>query len=137
MRELGVLVRWIFTGLKPAALAAFTFFGCCFFFAQKSQSQNLLTPRDEFLAVLADARDEPQHSIWFYISGLVGGANAGAVMHTGKPLICDTHSFEEIAETEETIMLWLLSSEALSSPDTYLELAVPLAFAARYPCTMI
>lgn len=119
------------------ALAAFALFVCCFFFAQKSQSQNLLTPRDEFLAVLADARGEPHHAIWFYISGLIGGANAGAVLHTGKPLICDTHNFEEIAETEETIMLWLLSSDALSSPDTYLELAAPLAFAARYPCTMI
>lgn len=119
------------------ALAVFVLFVCCFFFVQTARSQNMLTPRDEFLAVLADARGDPRHAIWFYISGLVSGANAAAIMHTGKPLICDTHSFEEIAETEETIMLWLLNSDALSSPDTYLEMAAPLAFTARYPCTMI
>jgi len=107
------------------------------FFANHARSQALLTPRDEFLTALAQATEEPGHAIWFYISGLISGANAASVIHTGEPAICDGHQFEEIDKTEDTIMQWLVESGQLQNPDIFLELAAPLAFAHRYPCTKI
>lgn len=119
------------------ALVIFAAVVCCVFFTQYARAQNLLTPRDDFLTVLSQAQDEPGHAIWFYISGLVGGANAAAVIHTGEPLICDTHEFHDTEATSDVIFDWLTKTDALRNPDIFLELVVPLAFADRYPCTMI
>lgn len=118
-------------------IAAFIIIASAVFYSQYARAQNLLTPRDEFLTVISQAQDEPGHAIWFYISGLVGGANAAAVIRTGEPLICDTHEFFDTETTSDVIFDWLTKTEALSNPDIYLELVVPLAFADRYPCTMI
>lgn len=116
------------------ALALSMAFACALFFSQHARGQALLTPRDQMFDALSGARDEPGHALWFYISGLIGGANAASVMHSGTPIICDTHEFEDIKATEETIMRWLLAHDQISNPDIFLELAAPLAFAERYPC---
>ena len=118
-------------------IAAFIIIVSTVFYSQYARAQNLLTYRDQMLTLLAQASEEPGHALWFYIAGLVGGANAASVLHTGQPIICDTHEFEDHAETEETIMRWLLASGQLSNPDILLEVVAPLAFADRYPCTTI
>ena len=103
--------------------------------APTASAQNLITPRDTFLNMMAHASEDPGHALWFYVSGLVGGANAISILNTGKPIICDTHRFEEIRKTEDLIMDWLVRTDQLSNPDILLEFAVPLAFADAYPCT--
>ena len=119
------------------AIAALIIIVSTVFYSQYARAQNLLTYRDQMLPLLSQASEEPGHPLWFYIAGLVGGANAASVLHTGKPIICDTHEFENHDETEETIMRWLLASGQLSNPEILLEVVVPLAFADRYPCTAI
>ena len=119
------------------AIAALIIIVSTVFYSQYARAQNLLTYRDQMLTLLSQASEEPGHPLWFYIAGLVGGANAASVLHTGKPIICDTHEFENRDETEETIMRWLLASGQLSNPEILLEVVVPLAFADRYPCTAI
>ena len=119
------------------AMAVFIIIVSTIFYSQYARAQNLLTPRDEMLTLLGQASENPGHALWFYIAGLIGGANAVSVLQTGHPMVCDTHEFENHAETEETIMRWLLSSGQLSNPEVVLELVAPLAFADRYPCTAI
>ena len=122
------------TRLITIALAVTMALMGALFFSQHARGQALLTPRDQMFEALSSARDVPGHALWFYISGLIGGANAASVMHSGTPIICDTHEFEDIKETEETIMRWLLAHDQISNPEIFLELAAPLAFAERYPC---
>lgn len=104
---------------------------------QQSSAQNIITPRDTFLEMLAEAQTEPTHAVWFYIAGLIGGANLGNIANTGQPLICDAHKFEEQERTTEVIMDWLVRHGHLGNPDFLLEVAAPLAFAEEYPCTEI
>ena len=100
-------------------------------------AQNIITPRDTFLELLDEAQADPTHAIWYYISGLVGGANLGSIANTGKPMICDTHDFQDQEKTTEIIMSWLVRYGHLDNPDFLLEVAAPLAFAEAYPCNEI
>lgn len=104
---------------------------------QQSRAQNIITPRDTFLEMLDEAQTDPAHAIWFYIAGLIGGANLGNIANTGQPMICDTHKFEDQERTTEVIMDWLVRYGHLDNPDFLLEVAAPLAFAEEYPCTEI
>lgn len=104
---------------------------------QQSRGQAIITPRDRFLGMLDEAQTEPTHAIWFYIAGLIGGANLASVAYTGQPMICDTHKFENQERTTEVIMDWLVRYGHLDNPDFLLEVAAPLAFAEEYPCTEI
>lgn len=105
--------------------------------APTASAQSLITPRDTFLNMLAHASEEPGHALWFYIAGLVGGANAMSLIQTGEAVICDAHEFEETRKTEDLIMNWLIRTDQISNPDILLEVVVPLAFAEEYPCTTI
>ena len=100
-------------------------------------AQNIITPRDTFIELLDEAQTDPTHAIWYYIAGLIGGANLGNIANTGQPMICDTHDFQDQEKTTEIIMSWLVRYGHLDNPDFLLEVAAPLAFAEAYPCNEI
>lgn len=122
--------------LRIAAVAVFALV-ITLLWHQQSHGQAIITPRDTFLKLLDEAQTDPAHAIWYYISGLIGGANIGNIANTGKPMICDTHKFENQERTTEVIMDWLVRYGHLDNPDFLLEVAAPLAFAEEYPCTEI
>lgn len=124
------MIRLWFASLLFAAVAGILW-------AHNSNGQNILTPRDTFLNMLAHASEEPGHALWFYIAGLVSGANAMSLIQTGEAVICDAHEFEETRKTEDLIMNWLIRTDQISNPEILLEVVVPLAFAEEYPCTTI
>lgn len=122
--------------LKIALAATMLLLGTLFF-TQYARSMNIVTPRDSFFVGFAEARNKPLHPLWFYIAGIISGANAANIILTGEPTICDTHPFEDTAKTEEVVMRWLLANDLMDNPDILLEVAVPLAFEDQYPCQSI
>lgn len=93
-----------------------------------------LTPPSEFLQVLNDERDNPDHEIWRYIAGVISGANVGALIVSNTPLACGMHPINDSETTANLILRYLVETDQLHSEKAALEIAVVAAFAYSYPC---
>lgn len=100
-----------------------------------AQQLALATP-DEFVPLLERASEfGPYDPVWFYIAAVINGANTLNVLNTGNGLICGAPVSDDIEETTDTIMRFLVTNDLLASDSALFEIVVLLSHAQAYPCT--
>jgi|DEB0MinimDraft_10_1074344.scaffolds.fasta_scaffold02267_6 hypothetical protein len=96
-----------------------------------------LTGPQFYLPTLNSAVDDGLvNPIWFYINGLIAGANTAFVLAHGEPKICQAHPIEDVQQTHAVILEYLVRYDLLDKEYAALEIVVVAAYSEAYPCNL-
>lgn len=96
-----------------------------------------LTGPQHYLPALNSAVDEGLiNPIWFYINGLIAGANTASVLLANEPMVCEPHPIEDVQRTHAVILEYLVRYDLLDKEYAALEIIAVAAFAEAYPCNL-
>lgn len=95
-----------------------------------------ITPARDWMETVNYAVNDPTHPIWFYIAGLVTGANTGSIMQKRGPIICGANNpYDDPVGARNLLIEFVVTNDLVDNPHAILEVIAPTAYMNTYPCS--